>query len=136
MGHHFVPQKYLRGFTSSLKPNALWQFDKRTLSFSNKPAAIKKIAQQPKFYDEQTEQNLNRFVEIPGNQVIDKLRSGNLSLTDDERIHLSVYIATMLKRIPKSRVKGKAIAPEVLKDVASEIRELIQYYAEVGEISL
>ena len=136
MGHHSVPQKYLRGFTAPWCPNALWQFDKKALSYSKQPVSIAKIAQQRSFYDANTERLLNDLVERPGNRVLDKLRSGNLSLKDEDRIHLSVYIATMLKRVPHHRAKGAAMAPGVLRKVTSELREQICAYAHAGEISI
>ena len=105
MGYHYVPQEYLRGFTHPTFPNALWQFDKKKMVFSNKTASIKRIAQQRFFYDEETEQLLNKHIEIPGNRVIKKLRSCKFNLTDEERIDLSVYIANMLKRVPHYRKK-------------------------------
>jgi hypothetical protein len=135
VGHHYVPQKYLRGFTDSSCPDALWQFDKKTLSFSEQPAAITKIAQQRSFYEDDTEQLLDILVERPGNSVLDKLRSGDLSLVDEERVHLSVYIATMLKRVPLHRAKGEAMAPGILRDVTAELREQIRAYVHAGEIS-
>jgi hypothetical protein len=67
--------------------------------------------------------------------VLDKLRSGNLSLKDEDRIHLSVYIATMLKRVPYHRAKGAAMAPAVLREVTHELREQIRAYANAGRIS-
>ncbi len=135
MGHHFVPQKYLGGFTGASCPNALWQFDKKTLSYSKQPVSIAKVAQQGSFYGANTERLLNELVEGPGNRVLDRLRSGNLSLGDEDRIHLSVYIATMLKRVPYHRAKGAAMAPGVLREVTHELREQIHAYAHAGEIS-
>ncbi len=135
MGHHYVPQEYLRGFTDSSCPDALWQFDKTTLSYSKQPASIARIAQQCSFYDPNTERRLNELVERPANRVLNKLRSGDLSLNDKERSHLSVYIATMLKRVPHHRAKGEAMAPRLLAEVTSELREQIRAYAHAGEIS-
>jgi len=62
VGLHYVPQKYLRGFTDLSCPDALWQFDKETLSYSERPASIAKIAQQRSFYDADTERRLNELV--------------------------------------------------------------------------
>ena len=135
MGHHSVPQKYLRGFTGPSCPNGLWQFDKKTLSYSKQPVSIAKIAQQRSFYDADTERLLNERVECPGNRVLDKLRSGNLSLNDEDRIHLSVYIATMLKRVAYHRAKAAAMAPGALREVTYELREQIRAYAHAGKIS-
>jgi hypothetical protein len=135
MGCHYIPQKYLRGFTGPSRPHALWQFDKKMQRYSTEPVSISKIAQRRSFYDLQTEQSLNDQVERPGNRVLDKLRSGNLSLRDEERRHLSAYIATMLRRVPYHRAKAEALAPGVLKSITSELREQIGEYAGAGELS-
>jgi hypothetical protein len=97
--------------------------------------SIARIAQESSFYDPDTERRLNELVERPGNRVLNKLRSGDLSLNDKERFHLSVYIATMLWRVPHRRAKGEAMAPGVLTDVTGELREQIRAYAHAGEIS-
>ena len=135
MGHHYIPQKYLLGFTDSSYPEALWQFDKTTLKYSEKPASIAKIAQERSFYDVDTERLLNELIERPGNAVLDKLRSCDFMLEDEERVHLSVYIATMLKRVPHHRAKGEAMAPGILRKVTSEQRKQILAYADTGKIS-
>ena len=111
MGHHYVPQEYLRGFSHPSSLGALWQFDKKQQRFSTDSASISKIAQERSFYSQNTESMLNELVEIPGNHVLRKLRSGNLSLTDAERLSLSVYIATLVKRVPDCRDRAKSMAP-------------------------
>jgi hypothetical protein len=135
MGSHYIPQKYLKGFTNSTCPNALWQFDKKTYTFSNKRLSIVKIAQQRTFYDAETEASLNEVVERPGNCVLEKLRSGNISLTVEEKVHLSIYIATMIKRVPYHRAKGEAMVPEVLKEITSDLRNKIRELQSADKIS-
>lgn len=135
MGHHYVPQEYLRGFTHPSCTRALWQFDKETQTFSATPASIARIAQQRSFYDDDIERMLNELVEIPGNRVLHKLRSGDLDLSDKERIDLSVYIATMLKRVPHHRAQVTEMAPQVLAKVTSELREEIRAYEDSGQLS-
>lgn len=135
MGHHYVPQEYLRGFAAASSPKALWQYDKDVKSFSSKPASIKKIAQRRQFYDDATEADLNQLVEIPGNQVLRKLRGGDLLLSDQEKLNLSVYIATMMKRVPHSRVRGEAIAPKALAKVADRLRARIRDEVATGLVS-
>jgi hypothetical protein len=73
-------------------------------------------------------------VEAPANPVLAKLRAGELP-SERERMILAVYLATMIKRVPKNRLRGQAIAPQVLEDVASRFRTQVQQLAEVGEIS-
>lgn len=70
MGKHYLPQEYLKGFADPSTPLSLWQFDKKSGDFTKEPAAIKKIAQQRNYYDDDTESLLNSQVEIPGNRVL------------------------------------------------------------------
>lgn len=126
MGHHYVPQEYLKGFTDPSAPIVLWQFDKKNKEFTKGPVAIKKIAQQRSYYDDDTESLLNAQVEIPGNRVLRQLRDDNYELTDSDRVALSIYIATMMKRVPHSRRRGERIAPTVLTNVTNELREQIR----------
>jgi hypothetical protein len=44
--------------------------------------------QAPRYYEDEVEKSLNRDVEMPGNDVIDKLRRNEL-LNDDDRMHLT-----------------------------------------------
>jgi hypothetical protein len=135
VGHHFVPQKYLQGFTNLSCPNRLWLFDKETLTFSERPVSIKKIAQKPSYYDDETERDLNQIVEVPGNRVLDKLRSGNIFLQKEERKALSRYIATMFKRVPSHRAEAEELVPSVLNKVFSETRDQILADAEINQLS-
>jgi hypothetical protein len=135
MGHHYVPQKYLQGFAHPARPGVLWQFDKQSQNFSREPVAIKSIAQERSFYDPETEKQLNDLVEGPANAVLDKLRLGDLTIGDEERAHLSVYIATMVNRIPRHRAKGREMAPGVLAKVSAELREQIKSLEAAGRIS-
>lgn len=135
MGHHYVPQKYLSGFTDPSRPGELWQFDKKALSFSELPVPIKTIAQEPSFYSTDTERQLNEIVEGPGNRVLDKLRSGDFSLQDQERVALSGYIATMLTRVPHHRSKAASMVPGALKKATSELREQVRAAEDAGQIS-
>jgi hypothetical protein len=134
MGHHYVPQEYLRGFADTANPKVLWQFDKRNLCFSNEPASIKRIAQQRAFYDEKTEADLNLLVERPGNAVLRKLRTGELALSSNDKLALSVYIATTMNRVPHSRKRGEDMANTVFPKVTDELREKILAAANFGMI--
>jgi hypothetical protein len=53
---------------------------------------------------------LNTRIEVPGNRVIDKLLRAK-QISEEERLDLSVYIATMLKRVPHRRNKAYALIP-------------------------
>ena len=135
MGKHYVPQKYLSGFAAPMTPKAIWQFDKQTGEFSGNALSIKKVAQQREFYNEETEEKITRLIESPGNAVLDKLRSSEFDLSDQDRVDLAVYMATMLKRVPRNRDRGHEQAPKTLAKVTSELRDQIRAAKSEGHIS-
>jgi len=135
MGHHYVPQKYLKAFEDPNAPACVWQFDKQAGKFSTAALAIKQIAQERSYYDEAVEVKLNELVECPANPVLDKLRSGSFELSKNERASLSVYMATMIKRVPKNRRRGFEAAPQALANVAAELRDQIRELAQVGQLA-
>jgi uncharacterized membrane-anchored protein YjiN (DUF445 family) len=97
-------------------------YDKKSKIFSK--AAIEKVAQQAKFYDEATEKQLNESVERPGNRVFDKLISGQ-RINAQERIHAAVYIATMYSRVPRRRTEITKMVPSVAEKVLRELFDTI-----------
>jgi hypothetical protein len=135
MGYHYVPQEYLKGFADPSNPDRLWQFDKKVQIYSKAALPIDQIAQSRDFYDAKTEDELNRLVEVPGNRVLRKLRSGDFKITTKEKAALAFYIATMIKRVPRHREKAAEAAPQALKEVTAELRQIIQSYANAGQIS-
>ena len=130
MGHHYVPQKYLRGFAEFENDDAIWMYDKKLRKFTN--PAIKSVAQEAGFYSQEVEQQLNELIEKPANRVLDKLRSKK-NIDEMERIHLSTYIATMIKRVPKRRTQALSIAPGVIEKTIHEVREQVQQWASITE---
>ena len=48
MGHHYVPQRYLKGFQAREKPAWIWMYDKEQGTAKLLP--IKQVAQVPEFY--------------------------------------------------------------------------------------
>jgi hypothetical protein len=123
MGHHYVPQKYLRGFAETENKDAIWMYDKKLRKFTN--PGIKSVAQEAGFYSDEVEQQLNELVEKPANRVLDKLRNQD-RISEIERVHLAVYIAIMPKRVPKRRIKAFSILPEVFEKTINEVRAEIQ----------
>ncbi len=120
MGHHFVPQRYLRNFESPGRPGFIWLHDRH--GGSPRHVSIAKVAQAKGFYSAATEAILARDVETPANVVIQKLR-GNAAITPVERLQLSYYIGVMMKRIPAQRRRSAEMIPGVLKDVVSNLRQ-------------
>lgn len=129
MGHHYVPQYYLRGFALPHAPTEVWQFDKASGAFSNRPIPIDNVAQSGSFYSDETERQLNELVEIPADRVLERLRlpvPKAITLSSEDREHLAVYIATMVKRVPAYRQYAKSLVPRALDSVCSELREQLQ----------
>ena len=123
MGHHVVPQRYLKGFQAKERPLFIWMFDKEQNSAKLLP--IKQVAQVPEFYANDVEAALNTEAEIPGNDVIDKLRRGE-ALEEIDRRHLTYYIATMITRVPAARARAATFIPTALDDVARATRKAIR----------
>jgi hypothetical protein len=130
MGHHYVPQKYLRGFAETGNADAIWMYDKRLRQFTN--PGIKSVAQEPGFYTDDAEQQLNELVEKPANKVLDKLRNQE-RITETDRIHLGVYIATMMKRVPKRRTEAYSMIPSVFEKTITKVRTQIQEWAQTTQ---
>lgn len=120
MGHHYVPQRYLRNFQIPAKAGFIWLFDKR----ANRPHAvsIEKVAQSRGFYDPAIEIQLNTDVELPGTAVIEKLCNG-APISESEREALTVYIGTMMMRTPERRLRAHALIPKILAESRQRVRE-------------
>jgi hypothetical protein len=71
LGSHYNPQRLLRNFQDPTRPGFIWQHDKR--GGAPIQAAISKVAQERGFCDPETEESLNREVEVPGGNAIDKI---------------------------------------------------------------
>jgi DNA repair exonuclease SbcCD ATPase subunit len=130
MGQHYVPQEYLRGFAEPDNPDAIWMYDKKWRKFTN--PSIKSIAQESAFYSAEIERQLNDLVERPANLVLDKLRCRE-EINDQERVSLAIYIATMIKRVPKRRTKALAMFPAVYEKTMKEIRSVVEDWARVSQ---
>jgi hypothetical protein len=120
MGYHYVPQHYLRRFADPAAPKSIWLYDKKGGKARRVP--ILKVAQSRGFYTSDQERKLGQLIEGPANLVILKLLAQQ-SLTDDERLKLAFFIATMLKRVPYRRRKTyENIVPPVLQKTIADAR--------------
>lgn len=108
MGHHTVPQQYLRNFEDPKRPGFLWLHEKQ--GDSSRHAAIKNVVQSRGFYSQDMEKQLATDVELPANKVISKLIGGQ-RITLNERSDLAVYVGTMLRRVPYHRRLGVGLGP-------------------------
>jgi hypothetical protein len=72
MGHHFVPQRYLRGFQTNENKDLIWMYDKNAKTAKRLP--IDRVAQVPGFYSDDVESALNVEAEIQA--TTSSIRSG------------------------------------------------------------
>jgi hypothetical protein len=134
MGHHYVPQAYLRNFESgSTPPGCIWTFDK--LRANRRLLPIAAVAQSPNYYDPEVEKELNTSVEAPANPCLDKLRNGN-SLSEQERMAVAVYTATMLKRVPHRRLEAHKLIPGVLDKTIADVQQFVHSVATADDRAL
>ena len=128
MGKHYVPQKYLRGFSDPSSPSKIWMYDKKTAQFAY--ASIEKVAQEADFYSDDTEKQLSQRIESPAHKVLNRLRRGE-RMTSTERATLGLYLGTMMMRVPRRRRKGLDLLPEVLDETIRETHEQVRRWAEL-----
>lgn len=125
MGHHYVPQRYQKGFKS--RPDFIWLHDKRTAQV--REVSIRQAAQAREFYTPEVEVLLATVVEAPTNPIIDKLTHSE-PITRGEREQLALYVATMLVRVPARRRSAMEKYPERLTDFVSDVRQQLRAMAE------
>jgi hypothetical protein len=131
MGNHVVPQRYLKGFQTKARPSFIWMYDKKVNT--SKLLPIKQVAQVPGFYADDVEAALNTEAEIPGNDVIDKIRRGE-DLEEIDRRHLTYYIGTMIARVPAARARATTYIPAALDNVTQAAKKAIKDAARAGVI--
>jgi hypothetical protein len=124
MGDHYIPEYYLKGFTS-LMDNMLWVFEKGgSLKFKS---GVSNIGHEINYYSAEVEQYLANEIEGPANTVINKIRErGHLQESDKEK--LATYMVVMLKRVPQSKICMKEMAPDVAK------KQQEQWDAEISKL--
>jgi hypothetical protein len=123
MGHHYVPQRYLRNFEVKERPGFVWQYPKR--GGEPRCVSIKKAAQSPGFYEPEMESFLDWGVERKGGDAIDKLLVGK-PLDEQARQELAFHLAVMMKRTPAYRRWAREQFAELLPARMAEYRELLK----------
>lgn len=115
--HHFVPQGYLRGFSTqdSSSRNLVWVYDKRPERRPRKKS-IRSIAWAPAYYAQERddgstdldslEQFLGRTIDDDAPEIIRVLFptvGRNLSLDDEARATLAFFVGLSMTRVPSFR---------------------------------
>lgn len=115
MGHHYVPQFYLRGFTDG---NTIWVHDRNERRHF--PSQPKTIANENNLYTDEIERHFANVIEGPANPAIEKVRECE-PLTESDRLALAKYIVALWKRVPEARSRVAARLPEIAASVRQEI---------------
>jgi len=130
VGHHYIPQRYLKNFAITGRPNFIWLYDKER--GTRTPAAIKQVAQEPRFYEPEVETELADRVERPANVVLQKVIAGD-RISQAEREAIVYYMATMIMRVPNRRLRALELVPQASDEAAEDLRtELPQLDAQRG----
>lgn len=129
MGSHYLPQQYLRGFEVPDQPGTIWLYDKKLHRFKRLP--IKVVAQEPGFYDSETESRLSKDLEGPGHAVLGLLRRGQ-PLSEEDRSTLARYVAVMQMRVPRRRRKGREMLPAVINNTVDNVRSDVEALIKKG----
>ena len=133
MGHHFVPQAYLRCFENPSRPGFIWLHSKRDPM--PRQASIEQAAQSRGYYSSTDEEALATFVEAPANPLLAKLRRLE-RLSEDERLVVAYYIATMIKRVPRQRLLATSLIGPALETVVARVRDQLTELFQTGKLSV
>lgn len=125
MGDHYVPQYYLKGFSTE-EDEALWVYDR--LDKRKFRTQAKNIANENSFYSPEVEQYLANVIEGPANSVLKAIREKS-PLTDDSKKLLAEYMAVMWKRVPQGKQLFRDTAPVVAQKLSA------QYHADLDAIA-
>jgi hypothetical protein len=126
MGHHYLPQYYLKGFTET-DDNILWAYEKG--SGNNFSTQIINLAKINKLYSEETEQYLANEIEGPANEVLDKIRNRHL-ISKADKEYFAKYMAVMWKRVPRAKEDFNKMAPGILDEIGSELKDSLKSIGE------
>jgi Protein of unknown function (DUF4238) len=127
MGHHYVPQAYLTGFSVPHEPGMIWMYDKNTRAFTKIP--IKVAVQEDDYYDIETERELSKTVEGPAHSALARLRRRE-PLDGDGRSCVALYIAVMIMRVPRRRRLSRELLPAAVDDTIGKVEARIDEWAE------
>lgn len=133
MGKHYVPRRHLSRFEIPDEPGFVWMFDKKTGQFT-KPA-ISRAAQEADFYDPDVETALAEVVELPSNNIIDKLLRRE-ALDNAERSRLALYMLHMATRGPRQRKKSLEHVPDALASVISDARQQLNMLSQQDGVNV
>lgn len=126
--HHYIPQKYLKGFYTSVPK--IWVYDKQKQQGGFQSNA-NNIGVERNFYkisdDDLTslEGFLSHKIEGPANPIVDKILKQE-KINGDEKSILANYAYSMIKRVPEGKKRSKKILPRISEPVLQEFYQFIE----------
>jgi Protein of unknown function (DUF4238) len=122
VGHHYVPQRYLRNFEERGQPGFIWQYTKK--DGEGRLLPIRKVAQSREFYEADVEIHLANEVEPQGSQAMERLLQGK-TIGVEERLNFALYLGVAMKRVPKQRERAWKLVPGALAEVMANFRKSV-----------
>jgi hypothetical protein len=116
MGHHYLPQYYLKGFSDD--DGMIWVYEKGSEKKFN--TQVKSAANITNLYSADLEQYMADNIEGPANIVLEKIRN-KVPVEDNDKEVLSGYIIAIWKRVPKALERFKESAPRVGNEMYKKI---------------
>ncbi len=116
MGHHYLPQYYLRGFV--IDNDLLWAYEKGT--GQKHFTQVKGIANITNLYSPKVEEFLANNIEAPANIVLEKIRDRD-KITEDNKTTFSKYMAVMWKRVPRLKERLREMAPSLAEKISDDV---------------
>lgn len=116
--NHYVPAYYLSGFTEPDSGQIFMYFR------SNKkviPTRVASVANEIHYWSDEIEKFLAEKIENPATAVFQKI-GRHEPLIQAEKIILSRYIVTMIKRVPAGRSVILSLSPDVLGRSVDRVR--------------
>ncbi len=87
--------------------------------------SVQSVANQTKYWSEETEQQLANLVEDPAKPAFDKIKVRQ-PITPRDKWMLSRYIITLLKRVPARRAKMLSRAPALWRETMDKVAKVIE----------
>jgi hypothetical protein len=128
MGHHYVPQYYLKGFSQN-DGKVIYAYDKIEQRYFG--TSVDNVAKKTKFYSSEVETYLANIIEGPANEVLKKIRE-RLEISPRDKQFLSDYMTCMIKRVPAGKEKLKELAPRIAERVRQRVDRILNLVA-VGQ---
>ena len=127
---HWVPQFLLRGFGLKRKASRVYELHKETGEIV--VCKVSHVASKPGFLTDRDDE-LMKDIEGRSNKVIDKIRKGNLRITEPERRDLDQLVAAMMQNDPYSGFDRGQTRAKVIEATSQTVINAFSFWG--GEVA-